>query len=102
MNFFILAKKIRALIISIAISLMVNSSSIFSTLILCLAILLRKKISEHPDIPATTHLGPSNLCINSSESLTNRYEIDKEDTKPTVAYVICTRPSYSPRTLVTQ
>ena len=36
-----------------------------------------KKISERTDITATTHLGLPNLCINSSESLANRYEIDK-------------------------
>ena len=36
-----------------------------------------KKISEHTDIPATTHLGLPNICINSSKSLANIYEIDK-------------------------
>ena len=40
-----------------------------------------KKISEHPDIYATTHLGPPNLYINNSRSLANRYGIDKEDTE---------------------
>ena len=36
-----------------------------------------KYISEHTDIPATTDLGLPNLCMNSSESLANRYEIEK-------------------------
>ena len=46
-------------------------------LIFHLAIILMKKILEHTDNPATTHLGLPNLCINSSESSANRYEIDK-------------------------
>ena len=78
------------------------SSSIVSTLIFRLAFISMTKISEHPDIPATTHLGLPNLCIDSSESLANIYEIDKSDIKPAVAYVIRTCPSYSPQTLVIQ
>ena len=41
-------------------------------------------------------LGLPNLCINSSESLANRYAIVNYDIKSAVAYVICTRRSYSP------
>ena len=67
-----------------------------------LAILLMKKILEHSDIPATTHLGLPNICINSSEISANRYEIDKLDVKPAEAHVICTHPIYSPQTLVIQ
>ena len=37
---------------------------------------LMAKISEHPDIPATTHLGLYNICINNSRGLPNRYAID--------------------------
>ena len=67
-----------------------------------LAILLMKKIFEHSDIPAATHLRLPNLCIDSSGNSANRYEIDKRDVKPAEGHVICTRPSYSPRTLVIQ
>ena len=62
MTFFILAKKIRAHRYPIAILLIINPSSIFSTLNVHLAILF---------------LGLPNLCINSSESLANISEIDK-------------------------
>ena len=61
-----------------------------------------KIILEHTDIPATTHLGLPNLCINSSGSSANRYEIDKGDVKPDEAHVICTSPSHCPQTLVIQ
>ena len=43
-----------------------------------------KKISKHPEIPATTHLGLPNLCINNSRSLANIYTIDRYDIKPAV------------------
>ena len=59
-------------------------------------------ILEHTDIPATTHLGLPNLCAKSSKSSTNRYDIDKWDVKPAEAHVICSRPSYSSRSLVIQ
>ena len=45
---------------------------------------LMAKISEHPDNPATTHLGHPNICINNSRGLANRYAIDKRDIKPAV------------------
>ena len=61
-----------------------------------------KNILEQTDIPAITHLGLPSLCINSSENSDNRYEIDKLDVKPAEAHVVCTRPNYSPRTLVIQ
>ena len=61
----------------IAISLMISSSSILSTLIFRLAIILMKKMSEHTNIPASTQLGLPSLRINSSESLDNWYKIDK-------------------------
>ena len=66
-----------------------------------LAILLMKKILEHSDIPAATHLVP-NLCIDSSGNSANRYDIDKRDVKLAEGHVICTRPSYFPRILVIQ
>ena len=56
MIFLIMAKKIRALRYPIVISLMINSSSIFSTLIFRLAFISMTTISEYPDIPATTHV----------------------------------------------
>ena len=37
-----------------------------------------------------------------SKSSANRYDIDKWDVKPAEAHVICSRPSYFPRTLVIQ
>ena len=75
LKFFKLTKKIRAPRYLIATSLIINSSSIFSTLIFRLAILLMEKLlSEHTDISVTTHLGLQDLC---SESLANRYEINK-------------------------
>ena len=47
--------------------------------------LLMANISEHPNIPATTHLGVPNLCINNSRGLENRYTICEKD--------ILTRPN---------
>ena len=43
-------------------------------------------MSEHPDIPATTHVGLTKLGIDSTEYLGNRYTIDKYkyDIKPAV------------------
>ena len=34
-------------------------------------------ISEPTDIPATAHLGLSELCTNTTRGLANRYTIDK-------------------------
>ena len=40
--------------------------------------------------------------LKSSKGSANRYEIDKRDVKLAEAHVICSRPSYPPRTLVIQ
>ena len=78
MQFFILAKKIRAPRYPIAISLMINSSSFVSFLNFSFGNSFYKElILEDTDIPATTLVRLLNLCVNSSESLANRYEIDK-------------------------
>ena len=39
--------------------------------------LFKSKISGHPDILATTHLGLPNLWINNSRGLVNIYAIDR-------------------------
>ena len=39
--------------------------------------LFTSKISGHPDILATTHLGLPNLWINNSRALVNIYAIDR-------------------------
>ena len=38
--------------------------------------LLKAKISDHPGIPATAHLGLPNLCIDNSRGMANRYAIN--------------------------
>ena len=50
------------------VSIMIDADYIMSKLFLVRQFFQWYKISEHPDIPATTHLGLIKLCINSSKA----------------------------------
>ena len=69
---------------SVVISLMINPDRFLSNVFFVWEFFGWPKISEHPDIPAITHSGLSDLRINSSKSLAIWYTIDKYDIKPAV------------------
>ena len=50
------------------VSLMIDSNHIMSKLFFVRQFFQWYNISEHPDIPATTHVRPINLYINSSKA----------------------------------